>query len=311
MSRTASSYEPSSESFSALIERLARRVSEDDSFDSKPDTGAKKPGGKRPLLQTSSPAAKSKSALDALPLSYERALQLHGRRRAADGDLKMPAVDPVPAATHMNTHVAPAASNMERVASPKESLKPRRPKPLSHRKKLSQASSQLDPSAAQFRRASARNPEAKSSAEVMIDSRSGRRRSSVGRSSIARASGDKGELQHVRKSQPLERLQHGLGAERRRMTVSVRLSEQESTQLRQRAAESGISVSAYMRSCVLEADHLRAQVKQALAEMRLVAQSQRPVPLPALRDGGSGWSRFLSRSATFLFGPWFPMRRRA
>jgi hypothetical protein len=54
----------------------------------------------------------------------------------------------------------------------------------------------------------------------------------------------------------------------RQSIVSIRLNAYESEQLRERAAESGISVSAYMRSCVLEAEHLRAQVKQALAEMR-------------------------------------------
>ncbi|HTJ30625.1 MAG TPA: hypothetical protein VL346_09000 [Acidobacteriaceae bacterium] len=54
----------------------------------------------------------------------------------------------------------------------------------------------------------------------------------------------------------------------RQSIVSIRLNAIESEQLRQRAAESGISVSAYMRSCVLEAEHLRAQVKHALAELR-------------------------------------------
>jgi len=54
----------------------------------------------------------------------------------------------------------------------------------------------------------------------------------------------------------------------RQSIVSIRLNAIESEQLRLRAAESGISVSAYMRSCVLEAEHLRTQVKQALAELR-------------------------------------------
>lgn len=66
----------------------------------------------------------------------------------------------------------------------------------------------------------------------------------------------------------LERSSGALALAQRQSIVSIRLNAIESEQLRQRAAESGISVSAYMRSCVLEAEHLRAQVKHALAELR-------------------------------------------
>jgi len=54
-------------------------------------------------------------------------------------------------------------------------------------------------------------------------------------------------------------------------SVTVRLSEEECAQLRARAAESGLTVSAYLRSCTFEAEILRAQVKEALAELRSVA----------------------------------------
>lgn len=133
-------------------------------------------------------------------------------------------------------------------------------------------------------------------------------------------------------------LQHGnLQLEHRHAVVSIRLNDAEIERLRQRAAESGISVSAYMRSCVLDAEHLRAQVKQALAEMRASIQ---PMALPIEQKsstgsapfpprlamlsgtgsgmesnmdagGGSGWSRLLWKSATFLLGPWFFFRHRA
>ena len=117
--------------------------------------------------------------------------------------------------------------------------------------------------------------------------------------------------------------------EHRHAVVSIRLNDSEIERLRLRAAESGISVSAYMRSCVLEAEHLRAQVKQALAEMRASIQ---PMTLPtepvgpkgpALlpphlavlagsgSSGGGAWSRLLWKSATFLLGPWFFFRHRA
>jgi hypothetical protein len=115
--------------------------------------------------------------------------------------------------------------------------------------------------------------------------------------------------------------------EHRRAVVSIRLNDSEIERLRQRAAESGISVSAYMRSCVLEAEHLRAQVKQALAEMRASIQPMAlptepmgatgPALLPSRlavlssAGGGNSWPRLLWKSATFLLGPWFFFRHRA
>jgi hypothetical protein len=79
-----------------------------------------------------------------------------------------------------------------------------------------------------------------------------------------------------------------------------------------------------MRSCVLEAEHLRTQVKAALAEMRGSVHTPSRVPeadraagslttLSGTRNDGpiSGWSRLLWRSATFFLGPWFPARPRA
>ena len=54
----------------------------------------------------------------------------------------------------------------------------------------------------------------------------------------------------------------------RTASVTIRLSEAECAQLRQRAAESGLTVSAYLRSCTLEVESLRAQVKDTLAQLR-------------------------------------------
>jgi predicted DNA binding CopG/RHH family protein len=121
----------------------------------------------------------------------------------------------------------------------------------------------------------------------------------------------------------LEVAQRAMALERRQSIVSIRLTDSEIERLRQRAAESGISVSGYMRSCVLDAEHLRAQVKQALAEMRRPIpgsmrpqqEAQLPNRLPALSsESGSGqaaaWSRMLWKSATFFLGLWFPLRHR-
>jgi hypothetical protein len=57
-------------------------------------------------------------------------------------------------------------------------------------------------------------------------------------------------------------------------SITIRLSQSECAQLHQRAAEAGFTVSAYLRSCVFEAESLRAQVKETLAELRLAASAQ-------------------------------------
>ncbi len=55
---------------------------------------------------------------------------------------------------------------------------------------------------------------------------------------------------------------------RKRASVTIRTSMAEYANLQQRSAEAGLTVSAYLRSCAFEVDSLRAQVKQALAELR-------------------------------------------
>ena len=54
----------------------------------------------------------------------------------------------------------------------------------------------------------------------------------------------------------------------RSASVTIRMSEVECARLHRRAAEAGLTVSAYLRSCAVEAETLRAQVKQALAELK-------------------------------------------
>ena len=67
-------------------------------------------------------------------------------------------------------------------------------------------------------------------------------------------------------NQPMQ--QFPAAHELRTASVTIRLNQAECARMHQRAAEAGLTVSAYLRSCVLEADALRAQVKEALAEMR-------------------------------------------
>lgn len=66
----------------------------------------------------------------------------------------------------------------------------------------------------------------------------------------------------------------------RKASVTVRLSQTEDGQLRQRAAEAGMTVSAYLRSCAFEVESLRSQVKQTLAEMRHPAPAQNTARRP-------------------------------
>lgn len=67
---------------------------------------------------------------------------------------------------------------------------------------------------------------------------------------------------------------------RKRASVTLRMSNAECAQLQQRAAEAGITVSAYLRSCAFEVEELRAQVKQALAELRSAQTSGPQVSRP-------------------------------
>jgi predicted DNA binding CopG/RHH family protein len=66
----------------------------------------------------------------------------------------------------------------------------------------------------------------------------------------------------------LSDLASGPGHGKRTASITIRMTGAEYGQLKQRAAEAGLTVSAYLRSCTLEAESLRAQVKQALATIR-------------------------------------------
>lgn len=65
--------------------------------------------------------------------------------------------------------------------------------------------------------------------------------------------------------------------------ITIRMSKAECAQLRQRAAEAGLTVSAYLRSCTFETESLRAMVKDTLAQLRGRAQD---LPAPSVREGG-------------------------
>jgi hypothetical protein len=64
------------------------------------------------------------------------------------------------------------------------------------------------------------------------------------------------------------------GKQRKTASITVRLTEEEEIQLHQRANAAQLSVSAYLRSCIFEAESLRAQVKEALSQMKAAATSE-------------------------------------
>ncbi len=75
-------------------------------------------------------------------------------------------------------------------------------------------------------------------------------------------------------------------------SITIRLSKAECAQLRLRAAEAGLTVSAYLRSCTFEAEALRAMVKDTLAQLRADAgKESRTASTPA----GHGWRTWLAR----------------
>ena len=82
----------------------------------------------------------------------------------------------------------------------------------------------------------------------------------------------------------------------RSASVTIRLSRAECARLHQRAAEAGLTVSAYLRSCAVEAEALRAQVKQALAELKAGSKgaSEQGSKKPERRNFW-GWIRWLTR----------------
>lgn len=82
-------------------------------------------------------------------------------------------------------------------------------------------------------------------------------------------------------------------------SITIRLSQAECSQLKRRAAEAGMTISAYMRSCTFEAEALRGQVKEALAQLRAAATANDKKPAAPLeqRKRFDWLSRILPRGA--------------
>lgn len=95
----------------------------------------------------------------------------------------------------------------------------------------------------------------------------------------------------------------------RTTSVTVRLSKAECANLHQRAAEAGLTVSAYLRSCTIEAEALRTQVREALAGLRSAAAqgieeqgTQNAEAVHQRADGTVRLSRVLGRIGKLCLG---------
>jgi hypothetical protein len=83
----------------------------------------------------------------------------------------------------------------------------------------------------------------------------------------------------------------------RQVSMSLRVAASEQALIKARAAEAGLSVSAYLRQCALEVENLRAQVHHRLA---LMGQEQNPIR--SLSSGSPATSGFLARLRQRVFG---------
>jgi predicted DNA binding CopG/RHH family protein len=90
-------------------------------------------------------------------------------------------------------------------------------------------------------------------------------------------------------------------------SITIRLSKPECAQLRKRAAEAGLTVSAYLRSCTFEAESLRALVKETLTQLRSdsskangakggQAAANQDASKPIRRSWRHWWARFWPRA---------------
>jgi hypothetical protein len=92
-------------------------------------------------------------------------------------------------------------------------------------------------------------------------------------------------------------------------SITIRMSRAECEQLHQRAAEAGLTISAYLRSCTFEAESLRAMVKDTLAQLRPASTPvANPAAIPAMPAKSSSPSpvhrRGLPAWLPRLFTPW-------
>lgn len=91
----------------------------------------------------------------------------------------------------------------------------------------------------------------------------------------------------------------------RQVSMSLRVAASEQALIKARAAEAGLSVSAYLRQCALEVEKLRAQVHHTLALLEQKSQQRSEQSPPRSLTAGSAQSPvggFFARVGQLLFG---------
>jgi hypothetical protein len=86
-------------------------------------------------------------------------------------------------------------------------------------------------------------------------------------------------------------------------SITIRMSKAESEQLHRRAAEAGLTVSAYLRSCTFEAESLRAMVKDTMVQLRTATAQLNPAPARRF------WLRGAVQWLAHLLTPWHGNQR--
>jgi hypothetical protein len=86
-------------------------------------------------------------------------------------------------------------------------------------------------------------------------------------------------------------------------SITIRMSRAESAQLHRRAAEAGLTVSAYLRSCTFEAESLRAMVKDTMAQLRAATEQSKPATPRRF------WLRGAAQWLAHLLTPWHSSQR--
>jgi len=259
-----------------------------------------------------------RKSIEPVPLSYENALQRHSRRRSSGEVPELPReqIEPYPK-TREEAPQSAKHSTANPTAAPPAASKPPSQPARSHAPTPTEVpSARKDRIVYSTGTQQTKRAKQASQAKTKKARNKARQRNATGRQeSAAPVIAAIRQLVQQSESVSMQPVPHTAIQQLRvprRDTVSVRLSENESDQLRQRAAESGLSVSAYMRSCVLEADHLRAQVKLALTELRANV-NQREVaqlsPSPGT-ETDRGWLRIFSRTAALLLAPVLWLRHR-
>ncbi|WP_263355545.1 plasmid mobilization protein [Acidicapsa ligni] len=326
MRRTVAASDPPLENFSSLLERLAQRVNTledegnlEDNFEGRLD-GKLGTAGTRvstPALRSSSgtrlkpidplPTSERQRKQEGISLSYEQALRAHSRYRPTSDSI-LP-VNSTAAAGTMRSQHSQARNETQPVGKASPAPQPLQAGKRGVKKQTKTAKYKTG------RRIAGSDPSPLAQPKGRADKWSTMASKTAAKTAIKTASktAEPAEIVRAERELAVIRSADNRMQTQRTTAVSARLSLEESIRLRSRAAESGMSVPAYLRSCVLEADELRTQVKQALIAMRAQSLESAPRQLatPPVAQGNAGPGRLLFKFAAFFFGDRNLLRRSA